>query len=552
METFVPLDLPPGLVRNGTSYQNRNRWIDGQLIRFHEGTIRPVGGWAVARTTGGLEVQATGFPRYSYSWRKNDGTAWIAMGSSPGKLYVFSAGVLTDITPAGLTQGVVNGTVSTGVGAYGADLYGGGIYGGGSIAGTIIDADTWSLDNFGEALIACFTADGKVYSSIPTAQATQVTNSPTGVRAIVVTPERFLVALGTTADPRAVTWASQETMTTWTPAVGNSAGDFTLQTNGRPMSGRRTDRETLIWTDADCWSMNYIGGQFIYAFNRKGDNCGLLGPNAVAMAEGAAYWMSDGQFFRYDGAVRSIPCDVADYVFADLDRTQRTKIIAVPISQYGEMWWFYPALGGTVGLPNVVVTLTVTDEEGRTGTADFLLQSSATLGISHYVTLNYRTGVWTTGSLGRSAGVGAGVFANPMLWDETAKLYTHETGQDRGGTAAFVESGPLELGDGDRVLRVQSLVPDERALGQVRALLYAAFRPMETESLYGPYTLNPLTDVRVSGRQFRFRLEEATDPIAIADGTTTADGSQFAGSEGDNHDFRIGRFRAGVIAGGGR
>lgn len=530
METLVALDLPPGLARNGTPYQNRNRWINGNLVRFFEGTVRPVGGWSVARTTTDLEVQATGKPRCSYSWRKNDGTAWLAMGSAPGKLYAFSAGVLTDITPAGISVGVVDGSLSTGVGVYGGGVYGAGVYGGGSLAGTILDADTWSLDNFGEVLLACLTSDGKIYESTPTAQATQVTNSPTGVRAIVVTPERFLVALGTTADPRAVTWCSQEARTIWTPGVTNSAGDFTLQTNGRPMSGRRTDRETLIWTDADVWGMVYSGGTYIYSFARRGDNCGLIGPNACCVAEGAAYWMGNGQFFRYEGTVRPIPCDVADYVFGHLNTTQRAKIVAVPFSQYGEVWWFYPS---SSGLSDVIVTLTIVDEEGRTGTADFVLSdTSAVTENARYVSLNYRTGAWMTGDLTRCAGVGSGVFSNPMLWDDTAKLFTHETGQARDGEAAFVESGPLELGDGDRVLRIQNLVPDERILGDVAATIFSSFRPMEAETTSGPYTLTALTDVRVSGRQFRLKLADA-DPT-------------------DPQDFRIGRFRAGVIAGGGR
>lgn len=528
METFVPLNLPPGLAKNGTVYQNRNRWINGNLIRFYEGTIRPVGGWSLARTTADAEVQVAGKPRCSYAWRKNDGTTWLSVGTvgtATTKLYAFSGGVLTDITPGGLVDGSADGFVSSGVGMYGAGVYGAGIYGGGSLAGTIIDADTWSLDNFGEALVACLTSDGKVYSSIPTAAATQVTNSPTGVRAVFVTGERFLTALGTTADPRAVTWASQETLTTWAPAAANSAGDFTLQTGGRPMAGRRTDRENLIWTDADLWSMSYIGGTFIYAFNRKGDNCGLIGPNAAAIGpDGTAFWMGSGQFFSYTGAVRPLECDVADYVFGDLNMSQRAKITAMPVAQFGEVWWFYP--------------------------------SSGSLENDRYVNVNYRTGAWTVGNLARAAAVGAGVFANPLAWTSGGKLYTHETGTARDGVPAYLESGPLELGDGDRILRLQSLMPDERTLGQVSASFYTSFSPTQAETLAGPYLLSSLTDVRVSGRQFRLRLAEpitgsglTADSTLISADTTSvsADGGPASGT-----DFRVGRFRVGAIPGGRR
>lgn len=522
METMIALDLPPGLAKNGTPYQNRNRWINGQLIRFYEGTIRPVGGWTVAKTTTDIDVQASGFPRCAYAWRKNDSTSWIGLGTLPGKLYAFSGGILTDITPGGLVVGTTDGSVSSGVGMYGAGLYGGGIYGGGLSAGSILDADTWSLDNFGEILLATLTSDAKIYESTPTAVATQVTNSPT-CRAVVVTPERFVFALGASGDPRNIAWCSQSNRTLWAPAPSNSAGSFPLQTAGRLVAGRRTDRETLMWTDEDLWSAVFIGGNAVYSFTRRGSSCGLIGPNAVTVGpDGTAFWMGAGQFFQYAGAVSPMPCDVADYVFGDLNLTQRAKIVAVPIAQFGEVWWFYP--------------------------------SSTALENDRYVNVNSRTGAWTTGLIGRGAGTGVSAgFANPMLWNTDGKLYTHETGFNHAGSAAFVESGPLELGDGDRVLRIQSLLPDERILGQVQASLYSSFEPMQTESLAGPYTLQARTDIRTTGRQFRLRLAEpiagsgltADTMLISADTTLTADGGPGVGT-----DFRVGRFRAGVIAGG--
>ena len=488
METLVRLDLPPGLARSGTSYQNRNRWINGHAMRWFEGALRPIGGWSLSRDTSGNEVLVVGKPRGSLTWRKNDATGWVAVGTSgtTSKLYAFSAGILTDITPAGLTNGNQDGFIATGVGLYGGGLYGDGLYGGGSQLGVLIDADTWSLDNFGEILVACFTADGKLYSSTPTAQATQITNSPTGCRALVVTPERFLFALGAGSDPRLVQWPDQQTLTTWTPSSSNKAGSFPLQTPGRIQSGRRTDRETLIWTDADLWAAVFIGGSLIYSFQQRGTNCGLIGPNAVAIAEGAAYWMGDGQFFTYAGAVRPIPCEVADYVFGDLNKDQKAKITAVPVTQFGEMWWFYPSKSQGTTLEN-----------------------------DRYVSLNYRTGFWMTGNLGRASGSGAGVFATPLMWGTDGRLYAHETGNARDNVPAFVESGPLEIGTGDQVALVQKLLPDEKLLGQVGATFFTALYPMASESVNGPYTLTASTDVRATGRQIRLKLAEVPTTAVV-------------------------------------
>ena len=42
---LLPIKLPPGFFRNATQYQAKNRWFDGNLVRFSEGRLRPIGGW---------------------------------------------------------------------------------------------------------------------------------------------------------------------------------------------------------------------------------------------------------------------------------------------------------------------------------------------------------------------------------------------------------------------------------------------------------------------------------------------------------------------------
>lgn len=526
METLVGLDLPPGLSSNGTRYSNRNRWVDGSLVRFHEGSIRPVGGWVLNLDTNGTTLHIVGTPRGALGWRDNTSTGWLATGTTgnPSKLYALANGVLTDITPVGLVNGLSDGNLATG-GLYGAGPYGSGLYSGSTILAVYVSADTWSLDNFGQILIACLTSDGKIYESTAPAVATQVTNSPTGCRAVVVTGERFIFALGASGDPRAVAWCSQGNRTLWAPAVGNSAGSFPLQTQGRLIAGAATARETLLWTDADLWGASYIGGTLIYRFDQRGDNCGLIGPNAVTIADGSAYWMGDGQFFQYSGAVRVIPCPVREAVFGNLSATQRAKIQAVPIPAFSEVWWFYPS-------------------NTQSGTEN-----------DKYVAYNYRAGIWMVGSLARASGIGAGVFTNPQLWTSDGYLYTHESGTDKTGSVPFLESGPLEIADGEDVLRVQSLIPDELSLGDVTAKFFASFQPESGETAYGPYQLSAKTDVRLSGRQVRVRFEENNiitglrwDSTQVTwDSTVTMDSAP-----GGGVDWRVGRFRLGVLKGGKR
>jgi hypothetical protein len=435
----------------------------------------------------------TGKPRAAIAWRSNTGIVRFGAGTH-SKLYALVEGTLTDITPAGFVAGRADsvfssgGTPGTGS-TYGGLAYGSGTYGGTAgptLARTLLDADTWQLDTWGEELIAVCTSDSKLYKwdGIAANDGVQATGSPL-CRAAVVTPERFLVALGaaTAAAPsvvqaRRVAWASQETTDDWTPGVNNTAGGFELATQGRIMAGRRTRRQTLIWTDCDVHAMHYIGGTLIYAFDVVGENCGLLAPNAVATIGSKAYWMSKSNFFEYDGFVKEIPCDVRDHVFGDINETQMAKCFAVTVSEHNEIWWFYP--------------------------------SANSLEPNKYVIYNYNERHWTPGTLQRSAGVDRGALNFPIMLTSDGLIYEHEILSDRGSEVPYVESGPLPMSP--EVMKILRLIPDEKTLGDVQATLYTLLYPMDnTELTHGPYTLTKLTDVRASGRLVRLRLTQAVE-----------------------------------------
>lgn len=518
IENIVTLKVPPGFYRNGTVYQAKGRWYDGDLVRFIEGTIRPIGGWRVlADAVGNAIATLTGRPRAAIAYRTNAGEIRLAVGTH-SKLYALTASVLTDITPTDLTVGNENGVLlggSGGSGVYGELAYGYGIYGGGGgLASTLVPADTWTLDTFGEALVAVLTSDNRIltwpdpngggggggggggsgaygagnygegvyggYSSgVSTNPAVPVANAPSA-SAVVVTPERFLVALGANGDPRLVAWASQETMDDWTPSATNSAGDFPLSTSGALMCGRRTRRQTLLWTDADLWTMTYLpGSTLIYGFDQVGEACGTISRNAVAMVGSEAFWMGRRSFFRFDGYVQPMPCEVSDAVFSDMNIEQKDKIVAHTIAEFHEVWWHYP--------------------------------SATSMENDRYVVYNYRENHWTTGALGRGAGVDRGPTPSPILVSTSGVMYEHEYGQTRSSTP-YIESGPLELGEGERIQRVQHLVPDDRSRGDVTINLYVSNWPGDAERSYGPFIFtssNVPRSVRATGRVVRLLASEA-------------------------------------------
>lgn len=468
---LVPLELPPGVFKNGTDLMAKDRWTDASLVRFYESSARPIGGWQSK-----ADISPARVIRSMFGWRDNSGSRLAAFGSS-SELYVLQTnGTVSDITPAGLTSGFESATINTG---YGGDNYGEDAYGTPrDDAANYSEATVWSLDNWGENLVGCNAFDGRIYewTGNPANPATVVSNAPTGCEGLVATEERFLFALGAGNDPRKIQWSDQEDNTTWTPLPTNQAGDIQLQTLGGVMQGLRTRGQTVLLTDVDAHTATFIGGSAVYSFERVGDACGVISRQAGVAADGTAYWMGQRGFFTYNGgAVEPIPSEVSDYVFTNINRDQASLIWSVTNAQFGEVWWFYP--------------------------------SEQSNEIDSYVIYNYREGHWNIGMLERTAGIDQGVFRYPTMVSTDGMAYDHEFGFNHGGETPYAESGPIMIGTGDRVMVVTDLIPDEETRGQVTVTLKTRFYPNGDEYEYGPYTIDAPTSVRVTGRQIRMRAE---------------------------------------------
>ena len=211
--------------------------------------------------------------------------------------------------------------------------------------------------------------------------------------------------------------------------------------------------------------------------------------------------MGTNGFWLYDqGTVQPLPSDVQDYVFSDINRIQISKVHAVPNSQFGELWWFYP--------------------------------SSASNEINRYVIWNYRENHWSIGQLSRYSGTDAGgAFTFPLMIGADGVVYEHETGFSYPGLAQAVpslasdpqfllpsvpycESGPVEFapvsasysGQGARVFQANAFIPDERLSGDVSLTVKGRVYPNGPETVLGPLALKPQTDVRITGRQVKIRL----------------------------------------------
>ena len=417
-----------------------------------------------------------------------------------------------------------------------------------TISDVVLDPGIWSLDNFGEVLVATIH-NGKTFtwnagaSNPRTTRAStstsgfETTNNPTKSRLTLVSDrDRHLFHFGTettigspsTQDPMFIRFSNQEDLNTYQPTATNTAGTFRLDTGNFISAAVQGKDYVFVLTDNAAYVIQFVGPPFTFSVRQVGTNCGCIGQNAVSYSNGQIFWMSgEGGFFVYDGTVKAIPCLVEDFVFTttgdnlgiNYDASQ--VIYSEHNTLYNEVTWFYPKSGS--------------DQVDRC------------------VTYNYGENCWTTGSLARTTYFDQGVFNLPYAteYNSTATpnfpiqgitnlygastYYAHETGTDQvnsSGTTsidAYIQSGDFDIaaartatgttvgiadlrGDGEFIMSMSRFIPDFKVLtGNSKITLLLNDYPSQTatSSPLGPFTINSSTDkvdTRARGRLLSIKI----------------------------------------------
>ena len=382
-----------------------------------------------------------------------------------------------------------------------------------STSNVTLEARQWSLDNFGEDLIAVVLNGGAFKwdtSGGVSNRAAAITNAPTRSRlGLVSTPDRHLLLMGSqptiggtnAQDDLLIRFSNQEDINTYQPTAENTAGSLRIADGSRIVAAERSRGQILVWTDTSLHSMQFIGPPFTFGLRQLGQNCGIIGQHAGIDINGVSYWMSQDSFFLFDGTVKKLPCTVEQFIFNNINQTGSENSFAGHNGEFNEIMWFYTRAGS--------------DQ------------------INAIVAYNYLEQTWWTGTLDRTTWIDREVYDTPIasdylptttannevisgLTDGATQMFSHEIGNDADGAAmtAYVKSGSVEIGQGDEFSFVSKLIPDvQNQLGTLNMKLEFKNYPNNSTSVIKTTSFVDSTEfvsVRGRGREFTVNVVSNT------------------------------------------
>ncbi len=461
----------------------------------------------VSTTVGGISVSGV----YKNCRKIDDDNFYITAANSATSAATSS--MISNTNGAQLYYGVANGPQYTvGAGAFGP--LGQFAIGEGyrvtvtvvNQTGTRLTASDWTLDNWGEILLAC-PDGGQIWYWSPTsgyASMLPVGTGPafnTGI--FVAMPAQILVCYGSTSginsgntdaaqDKLIVRWSDQLDFTNFRVSSLTQAGSFHIPTGSEIRGGIQGPGRALIFTDIDVWAMDYIGYPDVFGFSTLFNSGGLVGKHAVCQIGGAVYWMSHDNFYKFaSGGVTPMPCTVWDLVFQDVDNDNIHKCVAAANHDFGEVTFFYPSVSGGTGECDKYVKVNVLENN-----------------------------IWDHGSLARSAWANSNLLGEPVGSDPTdLMIYGHEQGYSANGVAmnSFFETGYFPIGTGEDFVFVDELQPDMKFTtsdgstpdATVDVTLTAVNYPTSASGMTAALTMTSTTHYltpRVRGRQAKWRV----------------------------------------------
>lgn len=431
-----------------------------------------------------------------------------------GNTYTITASVLSSAADTGNGGVAVEADYQINIGAstatptsgWGSGGWGTGPFGIGTSSTTQVRL--WSQSNFGENLVFGYRGGPIYYWTAAGGLTTRASLASDIVGSsdvplmqnylLVSDASRFVFAFGVNdygdvaQSPMLVRWSDQESVSQWTPSATNQAGSVLLSHGSTIVTALQARQEILVFSDSALYSFQYVGPPAVWQAQLLGDNISIAGQNCAALASGVAYWMGVDKFYKYDGRVQTLRCDLRQFIYDDINLDQSEIFFAGTNEGFNEVWFFYC--------------------------------SANSLEIDRYVIYNYTEnngeGAWYYGTMARSAWLDSGLRNYPMAATLINNVVYHENGVDDNSTAisapidSFISSAEFDIDDGDAFGFVWRILPD------------ITFRGSTAASPQATMTLIPMQN---SGSGFNSPQSVAGSSSATITRTTTVPIEQFTG-----------------------
>ena len=561
---FRPIEIPPGVVATATKNMRSSNWAEVNLMRWVEGRMTPVGGQAQYKYNFASRCRAI------HSWYDLNGVLYIAY-LCESNLYVDVGGALTEITPVGGMNVPVIGAGGYGEGAYSDGTYN---YGESPPLSTIqlLDQlpDAYSLDNFGQVLLAMTSADGRLLQWTPSA----------GYPGANVTTV-LSAAFDTTTDAISVSPnpGIMPGMSVWNETTGHqvgvvetyAAGAITLTANAMSASSGAADtlyfsstaavvagaplgrlfvvtpqRFVMIFGTAQDGTLSGGGfnrfawcdqeNPYSWDFSNVTSQAGYLdvepaSPIVAAMATktGVLFWTGTT---CYQSAFLGIPYI---YNYSEIAKnctpwSPQSRVVTASLALWMSKQGMFSFDGTSVAsvvcpvrpwVDDDVDLLNVRWQACLVHVADFnevwfFFPQNGQPYNTRCIIYSYKEGWWSQGTMSRSAGISAAYTVHTIMADDL-NAYEHEAGNFYPANVPlpWAETFDLNLATGSRLITVKQMIPDVKGdFGNLYfQLAYSMNRSVVADDAHNEKWTDPIparsdgyVDFRTTGRDVRLAI----------------------------------------------
>ena len=275
-----------------------------------------------------------------------------------------------------------------------------------------------------------------------------------------------------------VRWSDAFNPFDWFPTSSNEAGGQTLDQGSSIITGISAREENLIFTNSAMYSMKYVGYPITYGFQLISAKVSIASENSIAVVDDNVFFLAKDAFYVYNGRISILSDNVHNYVFDDINEDELTKAFCSTNYKFSEVNFFYPSslstecdrcvtynyANGTWSINNYDMASIKAEGSGsstspgttynRTTWEDARVFSKPVAGVVERLNNNI------TESTGGATGNGQP--ATVTVPTARSMIFSHEdqTSAQGGDMVAYVETGDMDLLDGQKYAFYSRIIPD--------------------------------------------------------------------------------------------